>query len=223
MFVTGKSGLVAYGNKTYRFLNQRSREWTHPYEYPPRPGGTLTDSGCGIFSACHAVEVMCGKRISPEELADFSCREGGRGEDGTNRPKLLSAMRDRGLLAEYGMRYEHTPGEGDHEGHSNDREALWRAIVQGGCALSNLRPGHIVTLIDGRVIDGERQVLAMDCHSESGDSRVKDFVREVLPASEVVSPVFGEGGLVTGYLVNYGLFWVPLTLPRDFDLLYPIE
>lgn len=77
MQITGKYGFVTVNGRTLRFLNQRSREWTHPYEYPPHPGGTLTSSGCGIFSACHAAEVMSGKRVSPELLADFSCREGG--------------------------------------------------------------------------------------------------------------------------------------------------
>ena len=54
MQITGKYGFVTVNGRTLRFLNQRSREWTHPYEYPPHPGGTLTSSGCGIFSACHA-------------------------------------------------------------------------------------------------------------------------------------------------------------------------
>lgn len=216
MQITGKYGFVTVNRRTLRFLNQRSREWTHPYEYPPHPGGTLTSSGCGIFSACHAAEVMSGKRVSPELLADFSCREGGRGDDGTNRPKLLAAMQEKGLAASYGFRY-------DGDGLLNDHESLWKTMQEGGCALCNLRVGHIVTLIAAREQNGERQLLAMDCHSESGDERVRDHVIEVVETSAVVSPITNQRGLVTGYQVNYGLFWVPLSLPRDFNLLHPLN
>ena len=216
MQITGKYGFVTVNGRTLRFLNQRSREWTHPYEYPPQPGGTLTSSGCGIFSACHAAEVMSGKRVSPELLADFSCREGGRGDDGTNRPMLLAAMQEKGLAASYGFRY-------DGDGLLNDHEALWKTMQEGGCALCNLRVGHIVALIAAREQNGERQLLAMDCHSESGDERVRDHVIEGVEGSAVVSPVTNQRGLVTGYQVNYGLFWVPLSLPRDFNLLHPLN
>lgn len=216
MQITGKYGFVTVNGRTLRFLNQRSREWTHPYEYPPHPGGTLTSSGCGIFSACHAAEVMSGKRVSPELLADFSCREGGRGDDGTNRPKLLAAMQEKSLAASYGFRY-------DGDGLLNDHEALWKTMQEGGCALCNLRVGHIVTLIAAREQNGERQLLAMDCHSESGDERVRDHVIEVVETSAVVSPITNQRGFVTGYQVNYGLFWVPLSLPRDFNLLHPLN
>ena len=83
--------------------------------------------------------------------------------------------------------------------------------------------GHIVTLIAAREQNGERQLLAMDCHSESGDERVRDHVIEVVETSAVVSPITNQRGFVTGYQVNYGLFWVPLSLPRDFNLLHPLN
>ena len=211
---TGKCFPVRYLDRELMFYNQRSREWTHPYEYPPCPGGTLTNSGCGIFSLCHAIEVMSGKRVNPEELADFSCRVGGRGDDGTDRPMLLKGVVENGLSEEYGFRY-------DLDGHLNDPDKLWACLAAGGCALANLRKGHIVALIDCRVAeDGEKQVLAMDCHSESNDARVTDFVRETLAASEVSYYITNASGTVTGKGTSCGMFWVPLTLPMDFDLLH---
>ena len=216
MHITGKVGYVEYEGVKWRFLNQRNREWTHPYEYAPEPGGTLTNSGCGIFSACFAVQKMCGKEICVEDLADFSCANGGRGDDGTNRPMLLKAMQDQGLNDQYGIRY-------NYDGLLNDHDALWETLSEGGCALCNLRVGHIVALIGCRIKDGERQILAMDPHSESADSRVTAHVREVVPGSEVVYETKNEEGIVTGYQVVYGLFWTPLELAKDFNLLHPIK
>lgn len=216
MLITGKEGYVSLGENTIRFLNQRSCEWTHPYEYPAEPGANLKNAGCGVFSACIAAEVMSGKRICVEDLADFSCREGGRGNDGTDRPALLTAMERAGLTREYGFTY-------DGLGLRNDHEALWETLCGGGAALCNLRRGHIVCLVGCRIKDGERQVLAVDPHSESADSRVTDHVREILPASRVVSPVYNASGVLTGYQTTYGVFWVPLTLPSDFNLLHPVS
>ena len=216
MLITGKEGFVTFNGKTVRFLNQRSEDWTHPYEYPAEPGSNMKNAACGIFSVCFAAEKMTGKRIDAEELADFSCREGGRGDDGTDRPALLTALEECGRNKEYGYHY-------DGLGLQNDHDKLWNVLVNGGCALCNLRPGHIVCLIDAREVNGEKQVLAIDSYSESADTRVRDQVREVVPESQVVSLIRNAGGLVTGYQISHGIFWVPLTLPRDFNLLYPIE
>lgn len=216
MRITGKEGFVPYNGKTFRFLNQRSEDWTHPYEYPADPGSNMKNAGCGIFSVCFAAEKMSGKRIDAEELADFSCREGGRGDDGTDRPALLIALEKFRRSRKYGFHY-------DGLGLQNDHEKLWNVLTNGGCALCNLRPGHIVCLIEAREVNGEKQVLAVDSHSESADQRIFDQVREVIPESQVVSPIKNAGGLVTGYQISHGLFWVPLTLPRNFNLLYPID
>lgn len=216
MLITGKEIPVTVGDKEIRFLNQRSYDWTHPYEYPAEPGANLKNSGCGIFSVCIAAEKMSGKRISAEELADFSCREGGRGDDGTDRPALLTALEKHGLAKEYGFHY-------DGLGLQNDHDKLWDVLTGGGCALCNLRRGHIVCLIDARVKDGEKQVLAVDPHSESADQRITDQVREAVPGSEIVFATQNASGVHTGYQTVYGVFWVPLTLPRDFNLLYPVK
>ncbi len=221
--IAGEERFIRVNGRTWRYLNQRSREWTHLYEYNGS-GGTLTTSGCGIFSTCHAVEFFSGERISVEELADFSCSVGGRGEDGTNRPMLLKGMVEKGLAAKYGFRYdaEHINFD-DHEGHLNDHEALWDCLMGGGCALTNIRRGHIVNLIACRTAaNGERQAPVLDCHSESADDRVKDRVREVLPNSAIRFPVYNESGVMTGINVSYGAFWVPLFMPMDFDLLYKV-
>lgn len=213
MRATGRIAYMKYDGRELRFLNQRSREWTHPYAHESERKGTLSSSGCGIFSICFAAEVMRGLRISPEELADFSVSVGGRGDDGTDRPALLSAMEDKGLTGKYGFYYA-------YDGLVNDQDQLWETLKSCGCALCNLRVGHIVTLIDHRVVDGEKQVLAMDCHSESGDARIVDSVREVCEGSQVISPVMNSRGVICGYQLNYALFWVPLSLPMDCSLLH---
>ena len=214
--VTGKSLRVLYKGRELTLYNQRCLQWTHPYEYKPNPGGTLKNSGCGIFSLCEAVEKMSGLRLRPEEVADFSCKVGGRGEDGTDRPVLLKGVVESGLSREYGFRY-------DLDGHLNDHEKLWECLAEGGAALCNLRIGHIVTLIDCRVAeDGERQILAMDCHSESMDERVRANVREVVPDSLITYPVENESGLTVGYAQSYGMFWLPLEAAMNFDLLHTV-
>ncbi len=212
--VTGKKIVVHVNDREFMLYNQRSVQWTHPYEYPPRPGDTLKSAGCGVFSLCEAIEFMSGQRIAPEEMADFSCRVGGRGDDGTDRPMLLKGVVESGLAGQYGFRY-------DMDGLLNDHEKLWECLTNGGCALCNLRVGHIVTLLGWRVSEeGERQVLAMDCHSESADERVRESVREVVPESLITYPVTNEAGVMTGSAQAYGLFWVPLELPKNFNLLH---
>lgn len=215
MRITGKEGYIAYNGKMIRFLNQRSEDWIHPYEYPAEPGSNMHNAACGIFSVCFATEKMSGKRIDAEELADFSCLEGGRGDDGTDRPALLTALEKHGRCKEYGFTY-------DGLGLQNDHDKLWSVLQNGGCALCNLRPGHIVCLVEAREVNGEKQVLVIDSYSESADKRVMDQVREIIPESQVVSAIKNESGLVTGYQISHGMFWVPVTLPRNFNLLYPI-
>lgn len=214
--VTGKALRVLYNGRELTLYNQRSLQWTYPYEYAPDPGGTLKNSGCGIFSLCEAVEIMSGIRLRPEEVADFSVSVGGRGEDGTDRPLLLKGIMEKGLGNEYGFRY-------DLDGHLNDHEKLWECLSGGGVALCNLRFGHIVTLIDCRTAEnGERQILAMDCHSESQDERVIANVREVVPDSLITYPVQNESGITVGFDQSYGMFWVPLETAKDFDLLHKL-
>ena len=214
--ITGKTLPVHIGGRELTLYNQRCPEWTYPYEYAPNPGGTLTHSGCGVFSLCEAIEYMSGVRVSPEEMADFSVSVGGRAEDGTDRPTLLKAIVEHGLDSEYGFRYA-------LDGHLNDRSLLWDCISGGGCALANLRAGHIVALVGSRISpEGEKQLLVIDCHSESADDRIREQVREILPESEVRYAVTNSAGVITGYSVSSGVFWVPLSLPRDFDLLHAL-
>ena len=78
MNVTGKTISVSYHGTHYVLCNQRCREWTHPYAWEGK--GTLTDSGCSVFSIANAACFLGGERVIPEELADFSCRNGGRGD-----------------------------------------------------------------------------------------------------------------------------------------------
>ena len=213
MNVTGKSIAVSYHGTNYTLYNQRCREWTHPYAW--QDNGTLTDSGCGIFSTAIASCYLGGEKVNPEELADFSCQNGGRGDDGTDRPGLLSAMEKKGLAKKCGFSY-------GFDGLRNDVDTLFDCLTAGDAALCNLRPGHIVALVGARVVDGEKQVLAADCYSESADDRVKNAVRDCVPGSEIVFPLLNERGDVCGFQQAYALFWVSLSTVRDFNLLHRI-
>ncbi len=119
------------------------------------PSENLHNSGCGVFATAHLIDWASGEKLDVEELADFSAANGGRGDDGTDRPALLAAMQAAGRLEKAGLRY-------DFDGLLNDHEALWRAMASGGCALCDLRVGHIVALVDWRERDGERQLLVID-------------------------------------------------------------
>ncbi|MDO5325678.1 MAG: hypothetical protein Q4G00_03040 [Clostridia bacterium] len=214
--VSGKYISVTYDGVQYQLCNQRCRDWTHPYEYQGN-GSMLTNAGCGIFAIANAACYLGGERVIPEELADFSCACGGRGDDGTDRPALLAAMQEKGLAEKYGFRYE-------FDGLRNDLDTLHAHLMNGGAALCNLRVGHIVALVGGRIApDGEKQVLAADPYSESAEPKVIDAVRECVPGSEVISPIpNARGERAKGYLCSYALFWASLSTVRDFNLLHRI-
>ena len=209
---TGLTVAVPFKDRVITVYNQRNRRFTHPYPFGEDSDRCLSSSGCGIFSLSELIEVMSGKVVSPENLADFSCKVGGRDESGTNRPMLLKGVYDNGLCAEYG--FDYTPAD-----LSNDLNALWETLTGGGCAMCNLRIGHITSVVDFREVGGEKQVLIFDCHSESADERVAPFVREVLPESAITYPVRNEAGVITGYNTSYAAFWVPLTLCKNFNLI----
>ena len=211
---TGKVMEVAYERRALLFMNQRCRDWSYPYDYVTSPNETLSSAGCGLFSMCHAVEWMHGIRFNPERLSDFARQKGGRGDDGTDRPELLHALMAHGEAAKMGFRYE-------EDGLRNDLPTLWEHISQKkGVSLCNLRVGHIVTLVDSRIVDGEKQYLAIDSYSESAAEKVRDHVREIVPQSEVIADLRNKQGLITGQGISYGMFWVNGDLPRDFNLLH---
>lgn len=213
MEITGKTISGVYQGVPYTLYNQRCRAWTHPYAWQGK--GTLTDSGCGIFTIANAAWFLGGEPVIPEELADFSCKNGGRGDDGTDRPALLAAMEKAGLARKHGFSYR-------FDGLRNDLDILHDHLLQGNAATCNLRVGHIVALVGARTVDGEKQVLAADPYSESADSRVIAAVRECIPGSEIVSPVKNERGETCGFLTSYALFWCSLSTVRDFTLLYRV-
>lgn len=215
MNVTGKHIPVDYQGVHYELCNQRCREWTHPYAYQNN-GSTLTNAGCGIFSVANAAWYLGGEPVAEEELADFSCQNGGRGDDGTDRPQLLAAMEEKGWAKKYGFFYE-------FDGLRNDLDVLHEHLMKGDAALCNLRVGHIVALVGGRIVDGEKQVLAADPYSESADERVRNAVRECIPGSEVISAIKNEHGLVCGWQITHALFWASLSTVRDFNLLHRIN
>lgn len=211
---TGKQMEIAYEGRTLHFLNQRSKDWSYPYDYVTSPDETLSSAGCGLFSLCHAVEWMHGIRLDPERLSDFAREKGGRGDDGTDRPALLHALMAYGEAPKMGFRYE-------EDGLRNDLETLWEHISQKkGVSLCNLRVGHIVALVDSRNVDGEKQLLAIDSYSESAAEKVRDHVREIISQSEIVADVKNKDGMVTGQGIHYAMFWVTASLPKDFNLLH---
>jgi len=218
LMYSGKERAFDYNGKSLRLLNQSCPEWTHPYVYtagPGDPGDNLYNSGCGIFATAHLIDWMTGEKIDVEELADFSCAHGGRGDDGTDRPELLSAMQEAGRLTTFGLRY-------DFDGLLNDHEALWQTMVAGGCALCDLRVGHIVALADFREKDGERQLLVIDSSRDSMNPNVRPQIREIVHGSRAVAEYVNESGVRTGMDEHYAMFWVPLDLPFDFNLLHKI-
>ena len=216
MEYTGKERIFEYNGKRLRLMNQSCPEWTHPYVYTGEggdPSENLHNSGCGIFATAHLIDWVSGEKIDVEELADFSAAHGGRGDDGTDRPMLLSAMQKDGRLKRCGLRY-------DFDGLLNDHEALWANMLDGGCALCDLRVGHIVALVDHRIRDGERQLFVIDSSRDSMNPTVRSHVREVVPASRAVAEYVNSKGVRTGMDEHYALFWVPLELPFDFNLLH---
>ena len=219
MNFSGKERLFQYKGRMLRLLNQSCPEWTHPYAYAGEggdPGENLHDSGCGVFATAHLIDWMTGEKIDVTELADFSSANGGRGDDGTDRPNLLSAMQSAGRLTRYGLRY-------DFDGLVNDHEALWETMNSGGCALTNLRVGHIVALVDAREAGGERQLLVIDSSRDSMNPSVRPLVREVVPGSEAAAEYINARGVRTGMDEHYAMFWVPIGLASDFNLLHKVS
>ncbi|MBQ7455049.1 MAG: hypothetical protein IJS53_01290 [Clostridia bacterium] len=214
--ITGKSIEVTLLGKHMKVWNQRCRQWDHPYDYRTPQKATLSTAGCGVFSVCHCGQWLTGKAFSPDELAEFSMANGGRGDDGTDRPALLSAMMEKGLAARFGFRY-------DGDGLRNDRETLRRHLLSGsGVALCTLRAGHIVALVAAREIDGEFQSLVIDPYSETLDARISPIVREVIEESEIISAVRNERGALLGYQQQFAAYWVSDETVRDFNLLYAL-
>lgn len=214
MSITGTTLPITVLERKLTFFNQRCRDWTHPYAY--QNDENLSSAGCGIFSLCHCAQWLTGNVQTPEKWADFSCANGGRGDDGTDRPALLHALMTAGMNGLLGFRYE-------EDGLRNDRETLYQHLLHHeGVAMCNLRVGHIVALVAAREKDGRRQVLAIDSYSESASEKVRDHVIEVIPGTEITYAVKNAQGLQVGESTAYGAFWVDADLPRDFNLLYRI-
>ena len=212
--LTGKTKAIPVLGRTLTFFNQRSRDWTHPYPY--QDSATLSSAGCGIFSLCHGVAWLTGREQSPEQWADFSVENGGRGDDGTDRPALLHALQVTGNAAALGFRYE-------EDGLRNDLDTLWDFLLnERGVSLCNLRVGHIVCLVAAREREGRRELLTIDSYSESASEKVRDRVAEVLPGSEILYPVRNNAGLIVGEGMSYAAFWVDAATPRDFNLLHRV-
>ena len=211
---TGKSINVSYNGKNMTVLNQRCRAWSHPYDYRTPQKATLSSAGCGVFSVCHCGQWLTGKAFSPEELADFSMANGGRGDDGTDRPALLAAMVEKGLAAEFGFSYR-------LDGLRNDLETLRdHLLTHAGVALCNLRVGHIVAAVDGRWQQEEFQLLIIDPYSETLDPRIAPIVREIIPESAVESIQRNDQGCVLGMQTQYAMYWASDATVRDFNLLF---
>ncbi len=215
MTPTGKYLFVDFEGRTLRLYNQRCREWTQNYGYQGSDA-TLSNAGCGIFSIGNAVCFLNGLRVDADSLAVFSMENGGRGDDGTDRPALLAAMQEKGLASRYGFSYR-----GD--GLRNDLETLHDHLSRGGIALGNLRVGHIVALCKAREVKGEKQVLALDPYSETNHEKVTPYVREIIPESAVITAGKNENGLTAFYTLTYAMYWMPLSRVHDFNLLHPEE
>ena len=213
---TGKCIRFTYRGKTVTALNQRSRLWDHLYDYVTPQKATLSSAGCGVFSVCHCGQWLTGEEFSADDLADFSMANGGRGDDGTDRPALLAAMMEKGLARRFGFRYE-------MDGLRNDKDTLWAHLTgHHGVALCNLRVGHIVSLLDARVENSEKQVLVLDSYSETLDPRVSPIVREVIADSAIDSEEHNDHGAFLGTQRQYAMYWAACDTIRDFNLLHAL-
>ena len=218
MEYTGKTKMFNYNGRELRLCNQSCPDWTHMYNYPGIPreeDDTLHDAGCGIFSVSHLIDWITGEKNDVDELAQFSMDNGGRGDDGTDRPMLLKAMQEAGRLTAIGLRY-------DFDGLLNDHDALWQNLEEGGYALTNLRVGHIVAIVDHRMKDGERQLLIIDSSRDSVHPYVRGDIREVVEGSEIYAQYVNRSGIRTGGGQHYAMYWVPITRCSDFNLLHKI-
>jgi len=214
--ITGKKVYLRYQDKDITVFNQRSRLWTHYYDYRTPMTSTMSNAGCGIFAVCHCGQWMTGKEFDPDKLAEFSMANGGRGDDGTDRPALLAAMQEEGLAKTYGFQY-------NGDGLLNDLDVLSEHLLHHrGTALCNLRVGHIVALLDARECNGCVQVLALDSYSESDDERVRQHVKEIILESAIVSGVANDAGVLVGEHLHYALYWADIATVRDFNLLHAI-
>ena len=212
MQITGTTREITYDGRSILFMNQRCRDWSHPYACIGE-SETMSNAACGIFSIAHASQWMTGKPVDAVALADYACACGGRGDDGTDRPVLLWQLQESGRAAEMGFRYE-------RGGHMNNTDLLFEHIKVGNTAICNLRIGHIVAIVKSRIVNGEKQLLAIDSYSESSSDRIKDHVREIVPNTEIVTAIKNREGLLVGCQVTHAMFWVPASLARDFNLLY---
>lgn len=211
--ITGKTKQITVLGRDLTYFNQHHHGWDHPYAWQDNKKD-LCDSGCGIFSLCHASQWLTGTVRSPEEWADFACTYGGRGDDGTDRPVLLQTLMDHHRAEELGFSYH-----GD--GLRNDNDTLFDHLLrEKGVSLCNLRVGHIVCLVAARELDGRREVLAVDSVAESDSEKVRDHVSEVLPGTENTCILYNRAGLPVGTKTSFGAFWVSADLPRDFNLLH---
>ena len=218
MQLTGKFKMFEYNGRNLRLLNQSCPEWTYPYAYPDIPeeaNCNLHTAGCGIFSMSHLIDWITGEKNDVEELAEFSVQNGGRGDDGTDRPMLLAAMQKDGRLTKIGLRY-------DGDGLVNDHEALWQLLEDGGYAMTNLRVGHIVAVVDHREVEGERQVLVIDSSRDSMYVPVRRDICDVVIGSEIYAEYVNSRGVRCGEGQYYAMYWVPLTKCSDFNLLHKI-
>ena len=213
---TGKSINFIFQGKTVTVFNQRSRLWTHPYDDKTPQMATLSSAGCGVFSICHCGQWLTGNTFDPEALADFSTANGGLDDTGTNRPELLASMMKSGLARAYGFRYE-------MDGLRNDTDTLWDHLAaHRGIALCNLRVGHIVSLADMRIVDGEKQALVIDSYSETSDPRVTPIVREIIRDSAIETEESNEKGFYAFSRTQYAMYWASGETIRDFNLLHAL-
>jgi hypothetical protein len=216
MQLTGKSMPISYEGREILYHYQSCKDWTHPYLYQGEGNENLSTSGCGIFALCHAVEWLSDLRLNPDEMADFSMENGGRGDDGTDRPALLHALMATGKAREMGFEYH-------EDGLRNDLDTLFTHLYENkGVAFCNLRRGHIVALIGARIVEGQKQLLAIDSVAESINVSVRKHISEVIPQSETYRAYVNESGVYLGESKQFAMFWVDAALPVDFNLLHRI-
>lgn len=215
MHISEKIVHTSIGGIPFRFCNQSSEDWTYPYPYEGSDDD-LCSSGCGIFSVVHASQWMTGRFFPPELLARFALEYGGRGDDGTDRPTLLRTMEKHGLSHKMGFTYH-------GEDLRNDLDELYAHLSEGkGCALCNLRVGHIVALLGAKEVDGVRQVLVVDSASETDNPLIRNAICQIDESTAISKEKRNAAHLLCAYAKTYAVYWAKLDIVRDFNLLHAL-
>ena len=129
-------------------FSQADDDWADvPYTCAARPNATISSSGCGLLAMTNATYYLTGKFIAPEDLANYSMRNGYRVSDGTAWGLYESFCDDYGSY--YGITYN---------GSSTSFNSLRSHLCDGEVAVVTAY-NHIMAVVDYDDYTGEYLIL----------------------------------------------------------------